>query len=77
MKALGDMSGAAGLSHPSQFLPWHLMMRENDREMVTGEDVYPYMPEGFLLRGETDKFGYMKRWNRSSADSFEPFDDGV
>ena len=53
------------------------MMRENDREMVTGEDVYPYMPEGFLLRGETDKFGYMKRWNRSSADSFEPFDDGV
>ena len=46
VKALGDMAGAAGLSHPSDFLPWHLLMRENDRDMVTGEDVYPYMPEG-------------------------------
>ena len=77
LKALGDMSGAAGLAHPSDFLPWHLMMRENDREMVTGEDVYPYMPEGFLLREDDQRFGYLKRWHRSSADSFEPFDEGV
>ncbi|MCB1406394.1 MAG: FMN-binding glutamate synthase family protein, partial [Rhodobacteraceae bacterium] len=77
LKALGDMSGAAGLSHPSNFLPWHLMMRENDREMVTGEEVYPYMPEGFLLREDDARFGYLKRWHRSSAESFEPFDEGV
>jgi glutamate synthase domain-containing protein 2 len=77
LKALGDMSGAAGLSHPSGFLPWHLMMRENDRDMVTGEDVYPYMPEGFLLREDDERFGYMKRWRRASADSFDPFDEGV
>ncbi|WP_127110035.1 FMN-binding glutamate synthase family protein [Pararhodobacter zhoushanensis] len=77
MKALGDMAGAAGLSHPSDFLPWHLLMRENDRDMVTGEDVYPYMPVGFLLREDDERFGYMKRWRRASADSFEPFDEGV
>ena len=77
LKALGDMSGAAGLTHPSLFLPWHLLMRENDRDMVTGEDVFPYMPEGFLLREDDERFGYMKRWRRSSADSFEPFDEGV
>ncbi len=77
LKALGDMSGAAGLTHPSGFLPWHLLMRENDRDMVTGEDVFPYMPEGFLLREDDERFGYMKRWRRSSADSFEPFDEGV
>lgn len=77
MKALGDMAGAAGLTHPSGFLPWHLLMRENDRDMVTGEDVYPYMPEGFLLREDDERFGYMKRWRRASADSFEPFDEGV
>ncbi|GAB4264734.1 MAG: FMN-binding glutamate synthase family protein [Pararhodobacter sp.] len=77
LKALGDMTGAAGLTHPSGFLPWHLMMRENDRDMVTGEEVYPYMPEGFLLREDDERFGYMKRWRRASAESFEPFDDGV
>ena len=77
LKALGDMSGAAGLLHPSGFLPHHLMMRENDRDMVTGEEVYPYMPEGFLLREDDDRFGYLKRWRRARADQFEPIDDGV
>lgn len=77
MKALGDMTGAAGLTHPSGFLPHHLLMRENDRDMVTGEDVYPYMPVGFLLREDDERFGYLKRWRRSSSKSFIPFDDGV
>lgn len=77
LKALGDMAGAAGLSHPSQFLPHHLMMREKDRDMVTGEEVYPYMPEGFLLREDDDRYGYLKRWRRSSALSFMPTDGGV
>lgn len=77
LKALGDMSGSAGLDHPSQFLPWHLMMRENDRDMVTGEEVYPYLPEGFLLREEEDEFGYLKRWKRADSAAFEPTDGGV
>jgi glutamate synthase domain-containing protein 2 len=74
LKALAEMTGAAGLSHPSQFLPHHLIMRETDRDMVTGEEVYPYLPEGFLLREEEDQFGYLMRWYRSRAESFEPFD---
>ena len=77
LKALADMTGAAGLMHPSNFLPHHLMMRMNDRDMVTGHEVYPYMPEGFLLREEEDTFGYVKRWKRSSSASFEPFDGGI
>lgn len=77
LKALGDMTGAAGLLHPSGFQPHHLMMRENDRDMVTGDEVYPYMPEGFLLREDDDRFGYLKRWRRARADRFEPFDGGI
>ena len=72
LKALAEMTGAAGLSHPGDFLPHHLLMREKDREMVTGDEVYPYLPEGFLVRGEIDEFGYLGRWNRSSAASFDP-----
>ncbi|WP_339107203.1 FMN-binding glutamate synthase family protein [Thioclava sp. GXIMD4216] len=77
MKALKEMTGAAGLDHPSKFLPHHLMMREKDRQMVVGSEVYPYMPEGFLLREEEDKFGYLSRWHRARSDSFFPIDDGV
>lgn len=77
MKALGDITGAAGLEHPGQFMPHHLLMREKDRDMVTGEEVYPYMPEGFLLREDDDRYGYLKRWRRSSSASFAPNDGGV
>lgn len=74
LKALAEMTGAAGLAHPSDFLPHHLIMREKDRDMVTGDEVYPYLPEGFLLREEEDPFGYLMRWRRSRVESFEPFD---
>ncbi|WGW03734.1 FMN-binding glutamate synthase family protein [Tropicibacter oceani] len=74
LKALAEMTGAAGLTHPNGFMPHHLLMRESDRDMVTGEEVYPYLPEGFLLRGDGDDFGYSMRWNRARAEAFEPFD---
>ncbi|NVO25205.1 FMN-binding glutamate synthase family protein [Donghicola mangrovi] len=77
MKALADMTGAAGMTHPSSFLPHHLMMREKDGVMITGHEVYPYMPEGFLLREDDDRFGYLSRWKRASSASFAPFDLGI
>lgn len=77
LKALAEMTGAAGLEHPGGFLPHHLLMREKDRDMVVGDEVYPYMPEGFLLREDDDRFGYLKRWKRAHAEAFEPFDSGV
>ncbi|MCY1126835.1 FMN-binding glutamate synthase family protein [Frigidibacter sp. RF13] len=72
LKALGELTGAAGLDHPSGFLPHHLIMRETDRDMVTGDEVYPYLPDGFLLRDEEDRFGYLLRWRRANSASFAP-----
>ena len=74
MHALAEMTGAAGLDHPSQFLPHHLLIREKDADMKTGDEVYPYLPEGFLLRNEDVGGGYMKRWERARAESFAPVD---
>ena len=75
LHAIAEMTGAAGLSHPHEFLPHHLLMRESDRDMVTGHEVYPYLREGFLLDDEgEDEFGYRARWARSRAESFAPFD---
>ncbi len=77
MKALGEMTGAAGLDHPGKFLPHHFLLREKDRQMVVAHQVYPYMPEGFLLREDDERFGFLERWRRARAEAFEPIDDGV
>lgn len=76
MHAIAEMTGAAGLSHPGDFLPHHLIMRESSYEMVTGEELYPYLPDGFLLdeNEDSDPFGYKMRWRRSRAESFEAVD---
>lgn len=72
MKALAEMTGAAGLTHPLDFLPHHFLLREKSRDMVTGAEIYPYLPEGFLLRDDGDDYGFRKRWNHAKADTFEP-----
>lgn len=74
LKALAEMTGAAGLGHPQDFLPYHLMVRESGGGMVVGDEVYPYLPEGFLLRDEEDEFGYLRRWKRADASDFAPKD---
>jgi glutamate synthase domain-containing protein 2 len=78
LRAVAEMTSAAGLRHPGEFSPNHLIMRERDRNMVTGDEVYPYMPEGFLLREDEpdDPYGYRMRWRRSRAESFKPVDRG-
>ncbi|WP_394342871.1 FMN-binding glutamate synthase family protein [Paenirhodobacter populi] len=77
MKALAEMTGAAGLDHPGKFMPQHFLMREKDRDMVVGDEVYAYMPVGFLLREEEDGRGYLKRWRRARAEAFEANDGGI
>ena len=76
LKALAEMTGAAGLSHPGDFRPHHLLIREKDGEMVTADEIYPYLDDGFLLREEEDQMGYLMRWNRARAERFEPVDAG-
>jgi glutamate synthase domain-containing protein 2 len=75
MAALAEMTGAAGLAHPSNFLPRHLMLRQGDKSMVQGDQVYAYLPEGYLLDDEAaDYNGNKTRWARARADSFAPID---
>ncbi|MGB0854007.1 MAG: FMN-binding glutamate synthase family protein [Pikeienuella sp.] len=74
LHALGEMAGAAGLDHPSEFLPRHFMMREKDGQITEGDEAFPYLPEGFLIRGEEDDQGYLTRWSRARANSFSPVD---
>jgi len=72
LKALAEITGAAGLSHPQEFKPHHLLMREKSREMVTGEEVFPELAAGSLRDGLDDGTGFWERWQRASAESFDP-----
>src|SRR5690606_11843297 len=74
MRALGEIAGAAGLTDPRDFMPYHFMFRQKDNELVDGNEAYPYLPEGFLLADEeilelADWYG---RWDRATSDSFAP-----
>ncbi len=81
MKALAEMTGAAGLEHPNKFLPRHFLMRQNNGAMITGDEAYPCPPPGFLLkeRGQCspDEIEFLSRWERAFPDSFAPRDDGI
>ena len=72
LKALGEMAGAAGLSDPCGFLPYHFMARAGDGQMTEAADVYAYLREGFLLDDGDDNPIYRERWARATADSFAP-----
>lgn len=74
MHALGEIAGAAGLTAPNDFLPYHFMFREKDGAFMDGNEAYPYLPQGFLIDNqETDDLReWHKRWARASADTFAP-----
>ena len=73
LEALGETTGAAGLSNPSGFLPHHLMQRQSDRSMVQGNKAFPYLPEGFLLDDDAEDYhGCKDRWSRADAKTFNP-----
>ena len=70
LKALGEMTGAAGLAHPREFLPHHFMQRSHDGKMEAGDTAFPYLPTGFLLKPGKDFEDYRNRWQRAGAESF-------
>lgn len=74
MKALGEIAGAAGLTNPSDFMPYHFMFRQKDNEFLDGNEAYPYLPEGFLVAGKEipELSEWHSRWDRANAQSFAP-----
>jgi hypothetical protein len=51
------------------------MLRQGDSSMVQGDEVYTYLPEGYLLDdAATDYGGNKMRWSRARAESFAPVD---
>lgn len=74
LHALAEIAGAAGLTSPSDFMPYHFMFREKDGTFLDGNEAYPYLPQGFLLAAQEipELREWHRRWDRASAQTFTP-----
>lgn len=72
LRALGDLVGAAGLSHPSQLGPHHIVRRVSGNEVRLMSSLYKFLKPGELLADASAHAVYEMYWPLSSSRSFKP-----
>ena len=70
LKALADMLGAAGLSHPDQLKAHHLVRRVSATEIKQFSELHDFLEPGELLDGRCRHAAYAHNWTRASAETF-------
>ncbi|MBD1585542.1 FMN-binding glutamate synthase family protein [Pseudomonas typographi] len=70
--ALGEMLSAAGLSHPSQLEPKHLVRRMTTTEVRLFSQIHVFLEPGELLGQSISAEFYGRMWRMAQADSFSP-----
>jgi hypothetical protein len=68
--ALAEMLAAAGLTHPDQLTPHHLVRRISTTEIRPFAALHTFLHPGALLDGSCHDPIYRDNWARASADSF-------
>ncbi len=76
LRAALELVGAAGLAHPGELRPWHLMRRVAPNEIHHYGELYEWLEAGAFVRGGAH--GDLERpWNAASSTSFEANDAKV
>ncbi|MGY4494410.1 FMN-binding glutamate synthase family protein [Pseudomonas sp. TE3610] len=68
--ALGEMLSAAGLKHPGQLQPKHLVRRLTSTEVRLFSQLHMFLQPGELLAGDISAEFYARMWHMAQADSF-------
>ena len=71
LMALKELLAAAGLSHPDQLGPEHLIRRLSSHEVRSLAALYPWVKPGELLAGGSEHRVFQRFWAMSSAETFE------
>ena len=71
MRALAEMTAAAGLSHPSELGPHHLVRRVSLTEIRLFSQLHIFLENGELLSGSHDRDFYSAAWKLARSDRFE------
>ncbi|RIA45518.1 glutamate synthase (NADPH) large subunit [Hephaestia caeni] len=70
LAALSEMLAAAGLEHPRDIGPHHLVRRVNQTEIRLFSQLHVLLEPGELLSGASDHDFYSYAWRTARADSF-------
>ncbi len=72
LKALRDLLAAAGLTHPDQLGPEHVVRRVSPVEIRSLATLYRYLEPGELLRRLPDHAVFRDFWPDARSDAFQP-----
>jgi glutamate synthase domain-containing protein 2 len=72
LRALRDLICAAGLKHPCEIGPEHILRRVSPVEVRSLAALFPFLKRGELLGGVPDHAVFKSFWAISRSDSFEP-----
>ena len=72
LRALGELIGAAGLKHPADLRPHHIVRRVSSNEVRLISDLYKFVRRGELLENPAAHGVYQMYWPMASAHSFDP-----
>jgi glutamate synthase domain-containing protein 2 len=72
LHALGELTGAAGLSHPGEFKPRHIVRRVSPHEIRLVANLYKFLKPGELLSNPKAHTVYEYCWPLASSQTFDP-----
>lgn len=72
VNALADLLSAAGLHHPQELGPEHVLRRISPTEVRSFESIYKFLEPGSLLDGTADHEVFKAYWPKSSSATFIP-----
>lgn len=72
LKALAEMLGAAGLSHPSELGPEHIIRRASENEIQSYDQIFTFLKPNELLNAKSEHTVFKHYWENARADSFQP-----
>ena len=71
LRALSEMIAAAGLEHPDQIQPHHLVRRVGDAEIRLFSQLHVFLEPGELVEGKRKRTFYSHAWELARPDSFD------
>ncbi|WP_235041513.1 FMN-binding glutamate synthase family protein [Vreelandella profundi] len=72
LKALAEMLGAAGLTHPSELGPEHIIRRVSENEIQSYDHIFTFLKPNELLHSKCEHTVFKHYWEDARADSFLP-----
>ena len=72
LAALAELIAAAGLDHPDQLGPAHIVRRISGEQIRLFSNIYPFLKPGELLDDRAEPAVFRHFWPMASADSFAP-----